>query len=121
MTIRIKNSIKPIRTITEYEEAVRTIDKLMDAKTGSMKENVLWILSILVEKYEEENFKLPKADPIEAIKFRLDQLGLGQKDLADIIGANRASEIFAKKRDLSVDMMRKLHKELSIPAEVLLG
>ena len=120
MTITIKNIVKQIKTKKDYTNALKMIDALMDAKSGSEEENMLHVLSLLVEKYEETHFSIPNHDPIEAIKFRMEQRGLTQKDIGNLIGTNRASEILSGKRRLSVEMMRMLNKELSIPAEVLL-
>lgn len=121
MSINAKEVLKPVRTKMDYVRTIKIIESLMDAKPGSEEESLLEILSILAEKYEETHFPIPNPDPVEAIKFRLEQQGMTQKDLGAIIGINRASEIFSRKRELSIDMMRKLHKSLSIPAETLLG
>ncbi|MGD0339973.1 MAG: helix-turn-helix domain-containing protein [Bacteroidota bacterium] len=80
------------------------------------------VITLLVEKYEEKHYPIPQPDPIEAIKFRMEQLGLTQKDVADIIGSkSHASEIHSGKRKLTVEMMKTLHSALGVPAESLLG
>lgn len=96
------------------------LEKLFDAKKGTPKGDELEILSLLIEQYEDKNFPIDLPDPIEAIKFRMEQLGLTQTDLANIVGhKSRASEIMNRKRKLSLDMIRQLHKNLHIPTEVL--
>lgn len=80
------------------------------------------VLSILIDKYEEEHFPIDAPDPIEAIKFRMEQLGLTRKDIAKWVGGeNRVSELFQKKRRLTVNMIRSLHRKLGVPADSLLG
>ncbi len=122
MRINIKKAIKPIKTEKEYKYALTLIEKLMDAKKGSSDSDLLNVITLLVEKYEEKYYPIPQPDPIEAIKFRMEQLGLTQKDIADIIGSkSRASEILSGKRKLTVEMMKTLHSALGVPAESLLG
>ena len=95
---------------------------LFDAKPNTLNGDLLEILETLVEAYEQKNFKIFPTDPIEAIKFRMDQLGLKQSDIAKVIGGkNRASEILNRKRELTVQMMRDLHRKFNIPAESLLA
>jgi len=113
--------IKPIRSEKEYKKALIRLEELFDAKTGTEKGDELEILSILIDNYENEHFPIDSPDPIDAIKFRMDQLGIKQKDLANIIGfKSRVSEIINKKRKLSLSMIRKLHHQLNIPTEVLI-
>ena len=113
--------IKPIRNETEYHNALNRLEKIFNAKQGTKEGDELEILSILVDKYENEHFPIDSPDPIEAIKFRMDQLGIKQNDLAKIIGfKSRVSEIINKKRKLSLTMIRKLHHQLNIPTEVLI-
>ena len=91
-----------------------------DLKPGSKESDELEILSILVEKYEDENYKIDLPDPIEAIKFRMEALGLAQSDLSEYLGyKSRASEILNKKRKLSLAMIRSLNEKLNIPLESL--
>lgn len=114
--------IKPIKTKKDYEAALKKIDRLFDAKPNSLNGDLLEVLVTLVEAYEQKNFKIFPPEPIEAIKFRMDQLGLKQSDIAKVIGGkNRASEILNRKRKLTVQMMRDLHRKFNIPAESLLG
>jgi HTH-type transcriptional regulator / antitoxin HigA len=115
-------NIKPIKTKKDYEAALKKIDMLFDAKPNTFNGDLLEILVTLVEAYEQKNFKIFPPDPIEAIKFRMDQLGLKQSDIAKVIGGkNRASEILNRKRELTVQMMRDLHRKFNIPAESLLA
>ena len=114
--------IKPIKTKKDYEAALKKINMLFDAKPNTLNGDLLEILVTLVEAYEQKNFKIFPPDPIEAIKFRMDQLGLKQSDIAKVIGGkNRASEILNRKRELTVQMMRDLHRKFNIPAESLLA
>jgi HTH-type transcriptional regulator/antitoxin HigA len=114
-------NIKPIKNKNDYTEALKRVEELWDAKAGSKESDELDILATLIEKYEEVNYFISVPDPIEAIKFRMEQLGMEQKDLAKIIGANRVSEVFNKKRSLSLNMIKLLREELNIPADSLLG
>ena len=83
---------------------------------------MLEVLVTLVEAYEEKKYKIDPPDPIEAIKFRMEQLGLQQSDLAEVLGGrNRVSEILNRKRNLTANMMRQLHKKFNVPAESLLA
>ncbi len=114
--------IKIIKTEDDYELALQEIDRLMDAEPGSPEENRLEVLALLVEIYEEEHFPIDLPDPISAIKFRMEQAGLKQKDLIPYIGSqSRVSEVLNGKRELSKEMIRKLHEGLGIPLEVLLN
>jgi HTH-type transcriptional regulator/antitoxin HigA len=115
-------TIKPIKTERDYQNALREIEKLWDAKPNTAAGDRLDVLVTLVEAYEQKRYPIAPPDPVEAIKFRMDQLGLKASDLAKILGGrNRASEVLNKKRNLTVEMMRSLHKHWSIPAESLLG
>ncbi|WP_341788774.1 MULTISPECIES: type II toxin-antitoxin system HigA family antitoxin [unclassified Rickettsia] len=110
-----------IKTEEEYNEVLREIDKLLYAPVNSAETEKLEILSLLVEDYENKHYKIEIPDPIEAINFRLEQLGLSRKDLEKSIGSrSRVSEILNKKRTLTLPMIRKLHKELHIPADILI-
>jgi HTH-type transcriptional regulator/antitoxin HigA len=79
-------SIKPIKTSYDYEKALERLEDIFDAKIGTKQGDELEILTILIEKYEKENFPIEMPDPIEAIKFRMEQLGMKQKDLAEVVG-----------------------------------
>ena len=113
--------IKPIRNEIEYQKALNRLEKIFTAKQGSKEGDELEVISILIDNYENEHFPIDSPDPIEAIKFRMDQLGIKQNDLAKIIGfKSRVSEIINKKRKLSLTMIRRLHQQLNIPTEVLI-
>lgn len=113
-------NIKPIKSEKDYEQAMERLAFIFDAKKGSKDGDELEILSILIEKYENEHFPIGYPDPIEAIKFRMEQMGLKQKDLADAVGfTSRVSEILTKKRKLTVEMIRNLSLKLNIPTEIL--
>jgi HTH-type transcriptional regulator/antitoxin HigA len=113
--------IKPIRNKTDYEKALERLEIIFDAKRGTDEGDELEILSILIDNYENQNFPIEMPDPISAINFRMEQLGLKQKDLVKSIGfKSRVSEIMNKKRKLTLDMIRKLNTDLKIPTEVLI-
>jgi HTH-type transcriptional regulator/antitoxin HigA len=113
--------IKPIKTDSDYQQALHRLEELFTAKPNTQEGDELEILGIVIEHYEEEHFQIDMPEPIEAIKFRMEQMGLEQQDLTRIIGSkSRASEILNRKRSLSLRQIRLLHKELHIPAEVLL-
>ncbi len=113
--------LKLIKNEKDYIQALERLEKIFDAKKGTKEGDELEILGILIEKYEEEYFPIDMPDPIEAIKFRMEQLDYNQNDLADLIGQkSRASEILNRKRKLSLDMIRKLSATLRIPSEVLI-
>ena len=113
-------TIKPIKTKKDYQQALERLEVIFDAKKGSNEGDELEILSMLIENYESVNFPIDLPDPIEAIKFRMEQLGYSQNDLANIMGLkSRASEILNKKRKLSLDMIRLLNDKLNIPIDVL--
>lgn len=113
--------IKPIKTEKDYQEALDFVEKLWDAKPDTPRGDRLEVMTTLVEAYEEKAYKILPPDPVEAIKFRMEQLGLSKTDVAPYLGGkNRVSEVLQRKRNLTVKMMQKLHKELEIPAESLL-
>lgn len=113
--------INIIKTEKEYEEALKELDNLLYAKENSSEVEKLEILSILVENYENKHYKIEAPDPIEAINFRIEQLGLSRKDLEKSIGSrSKVSEILNKRRPLTLSMIRKLHKNLNIPADILI-
>jgi HTH-type transcriptional regulator/antitoxin HigA len=112
--------IAPIRNNKDYQNALKRLEEIFDAKKGTELGDELEILSILIEKYENEKFPIDLPDPIEAIKFRMEQMGMKPKDLAKIVGyKSRVSEILNKKRKLSLNMIRKINETLLIPTEVL--
>jgi HTH-type transcriptional regulator/antitoxin HigA len=113
-------NITPIRNEKDYQNALERLEVIFDAKKGSKMGDELEILSILIDQYENEHFPIGMPDPIEAIKFRMEQMGMNQNDLAEIVGfKSRVSEILNKKRKLTLDMIRKLNAGLNIPTEVL--
>ena len=112
--------LKIIRNEEMYDEALAFVSSLMDAKPGSKQEEELELWSLLIEQYEKEHHPIEDPDPIEAIRFRMDQLGLHRKDLEPFIGQkSRVSEVLNWKRPLSLPMIRSLHSFLGIPAAVL--
>jgi len=114
-------TIGPIKNESDYQQALKRLELIFDAKKDSDDGDELETLGILIEKYEDEHFPIGFPDPIEAIKFRMDQMGYDQSDLANIIGLkSRASEILNRKRKLSLDMIRLLHDNLKIPTEILI-
>ena len=113
--------IKPIKTENDYIQALERFETIFDAKLGSAEGDELEVLAILIDQYENEHFPIGLPDPIEAIKFRMEQMGYNQNDLANIIGLkSRASEILNRKRKLSLEMIRQLHERLNIPTDVLI-
>lgn len=113
--------LKVIKNEKQYQEALKRLDEIFDSKKDSKTADELELLSLLIDKYESEISTIDLPDPIEAIKFRMEQLGYKQKDLAEAIGLkSRVSEILNRKRKLTIDMIRKLNATLGIPAEVLL-
>ncbi len=109
-----------LKTDKEYKKALKRFEEIFDAKEGTSIGDEAEILSILIEKYEDKHFPIDSPDPIEAIKFRMEQMGLSQKDLSEVIGyKSRVSEILKKKRKLTLDMIRKLSHYLHIPTDVL--
>ncbi len=111
---------KVIKTEKEYHAAINRLEEIFDAKKGSKNGDELELLALLIDNYEREKISIDLPDPIEAIKFRMEQLGYNQKDLTEVIGLkSRVSEILNRKRKLTLDMIRKLHETLGIPTEVL--
>lgn len=113
--------IKPIKTELDYQNALKRLEVIFDAKAGTYEGDELEILGLLIDDYENKHFPIDLPDPIEAIKFRMEQLGYTQNDLSKILGQkSRASEILNKKRKLSLEMIRKLNLILNIPTNVLI-
>lgn len=114
-------NIKPIKTKVDYRAALKEIEALMTARAGSPDGERLDILATLVEAYEKKHFHFDLPDPVEAIKFRMEQMALTPKDLVPMIGQiNRVYEVLNRKRPLTLQMIRRLHQELGIPAESLI-
>jgi HTH-type transcriptional regulator / antitoxin HigA len=113
--------IKPIRTKADYRKAMAAIERLWGAKSGTPEGDRLDVLATLIDAYETEHYPMDPPDPIEAIKFRMEQQGLSRKDLEPIIGTRtRVAEVLNGKRSLSISMIRRLHAQLGISAEVLI-
>lgn len=112
--------IKPIKNENDYQKALDRLEEIFDSKKGAKDSDELEILSILIDQYEDIVSPIEMPDPIEAIKFRMEQLGMKQKDLAEVIGLkSRVSEILNKKRKLTLEMIRRLSLALRIPTDVL--
>jgi HTH-type transcriptional regulator / antitoxin HigA len=113
--------IKPIRGKADYERALRRVEELWDSPERSAESDELDILATLVEAYEREHYPIELPDPIEAIKFRLEQKGKDSSALIGVIGQRtRVYEVMQRKRPLSLNMIRNLHEKFEIPAEVLI-
>jgi HTH-type transcriptional regulator/antitoxin HigA len=114
--------IRPIKTEADYNAALARINELMDAVPDTAEGDELDILVTLVEVYEERHYPIAPPDPIEAIVARIEELGYTRKDLEPLIGSRgRVSEVLSRKRSLSIDMIRRLHKHLRIPLESLVS
>ncbi|MGF7137953.1 helix-turn-helix domain-containing protein [Roseimarinus sediminis] len=114
--------IKAIKTEEDYNKALRRLEEIFHAPIDSPDGDEAEVLSILIEKFEDENYPVDAPDPIEAILFRMEQMKMDKKDLAKIIGyKSRVSEILSKKRKLNINMIRQLHKKMNIPYESLLN
>ena len=114
--------LRLIKTEEEYQKALKRLDKIFHSKKGSKEQEELEILVMLIQRYEDETVgEFPDPDPIEAIKFKMEQMEMSQKDLAEVIGLkSRASEILSRKRPMSINIIRKISKALSIPADILI-
>ena len=115
------DDVRPIRTKRDYETALKEAERLWGAKVGTRDGDRLDVLATLIDAYESEHYPMDPPDPIEAIKFRMEQRGLTRKDLEEIIGTRtRIAEVLNRKRGLSIAMIRRLHEHLGISAEVLI-
>jgi len=113
--------IRPIKTEADYEAALAEIEELFEAEPGTPEGDRLEVLTTLVEAYEDAHYSIPSPDPIEAIRYYMESRGLVRRDLEQYIGSRaRVSEILNRKRPLSLTMIRRLSKELGIPADVLI-
>lgn len=113
--------ISPIKTRTDYDAAMAEMRRLWGAKSGTADGDRLDVLATLLDDYEARHFPMDPPDPIEAIKFRMEQQGLTRKDLEDILGTRtRVAEVLNRRRGLSINMIRRLHEKLGISAEVLI-
>ena len=114
-------AVRPIRTEADYDAAMAEVERLWGASSGTPKGDRLDVLVTLIEAYEKKHLPIDPPDPVAAILFRMEQKGLKRKDLEPLIGSRaRVSEVLAGRRNLSLQMIRRLHKELGIPAEVLI-
>ena len=110
---------KPIRTKADYQTALAAVARLWGAKSGTSQGDRLDVLATLIEVYEARHYPMEPPDPVEAIKFRMEQQGLTRKDLETMIGTRtRIAEVLSRKRALSIAMIRRLHDKLGIPADV---
>jgi len=114
-------SLKPIRSESDYRIALAEVERLWGAKSGTPKGDRLDVLATLIDAYEAEHYPMDPPDPIEAIKFRMEQQGLTRRDLEPLIGTRtRVAEVLNGKRPLSITMIRRLHDRLGISADVLI-
>lgn len=115
-------NLKPIRNETDLQKAFVRMEELWGAQPGTASADELEVLAILIERYEDQHYPIGPSNPIEAIKFRMDQLGLSMRDLEPFIGSSgRVSEVLNAKRSLSLAMIKRLHVGMNIPYESLLG
>jgi len=113
--------LKPIRTEEDYENALAEVERLWGARSGTREGDRLDVLATLIDAYEAQHYPMDPPDPIEAIKFRMEQQGLTRKDLEPLIGTRaRVTEVLNRKRSLSIEMIRRLHDRLGISADVLI-
>jgi HTH-type transcriptional regulator / antitoxin HigA len=113
---------KVIKTEEEYNQAIKRLEVIFDASADSAEGDEAELLAVLIENYENEHYPIDAPDPIEAIKFRMEQMDMDNNDLAKVIGyKSRVSEIFNRKRKLTLKMIRNLHEKLKIPYESLIA
>ena len=118
----MKMDLKILKTKNDYEKALNKIEIIFDAKPNTVEGDEFELLSLLIDKYEEEYFPIDLPHPIEAIKFRMDQMGLKQKDLVSCFGdIARVSDVLNLKRKLNLNYIRKLHEKLHIPLDALVS
>jgi HTH-type transcriptional regulator/antitoxin HigA len=117
----MNDELKPIRSEADYERSLAEVERLWGAKSGTPEGDRLDVLATLVDAWESQHYPMDSPDPIEAIKFRMEQQGLTRKDLEPMIGTRtRVAEVLNRKRGLSISMIRRLHARLGIAAEVLI-
>ena len=115
------STIKPIRTVADYQQALTRIERIFDATPDTPEFDELDVLTTLVQAYDAVHYPIPDPDPIEYIKYKMQEQGLRQRDLAEWLGGeSRVSEVLNRKRKLTAKMMKALHKHLGLSAEVLL-
>jgi len=114
--------LKLIKSKKEYQKSLNRLDEIFHSKKGTKENEELEVLVLIIQKYEEETVgQFPDPDPVEAIKFKMEQMDMSQKDLGELIGLkSRASEILSRKRPMSINIIRKLSIALSIPADILI-
>lgn len=113
--------IRPIKTDADYQAALEEIERLFDAAPDTPEGDRLEVLTTLVEAYEDKHYAVPLPDPIEAIEYHMESRGLSRRDLEPYIGSRgRVSEVLNRRRPLTIEMIRRLHAALGIPAEVLI-
>lgn len=114
-------NIKLIKSEEDYQASLKRLESIFDAEPDTQEDDQLEVVSFLIDAYEKEHFPIEAPDPIEAVKFRMEQLGIKQKDLAEVLGfKSRVSEVLSRKRKLTLEMIRNLHKRLNIPSNVLI-
>src|ERR1700704_2202310 len=117
----MRNNVKPIRTKKDYEAALAEVERLWGTKSGTPGGDRLDVLATLIDAYEAAHYPMDPPDPIEAIKFRMEQQGLTRRDLEPLIGTRtRVADVLNRRRSLSIGMIRRLHQALGISAEVLI-
>jgi HTH-type transcriptional regulator/antitoxin HigA len=115
------DDLKPIRTKADYKRALAEVERLWGARSGTAEGDRLDVVATLIDAYETVHYPMDPPDPVEAIKFRMEQQGLSRKDLEPLIGTRtRVAEVLNRKRSLSISMIRRLHDHLGISAEVLI-
>lgn len=113
--------LKPIRNEADYEAALAEVERLWGARSGTLEGDRLDVLATLIDVYEAKHHPIDPPDPVDAIRFRMEQQGLSHKDLEPMIGPrNRVADVLNRKRGLSIEMIRRLHERLGISAEVLI-
>lgn len=119
---KIRAEIKPIKTEKQYEDSLKIIDSLIDCREGSEEAEVLELVSILVGDYEDKYYKIEAPDPIEAIKYEMEERGLKQKDLVQYFGSKEmVSQVLNRKRPMSLKIIKNLYQHFGISAETLLA
>lgn len=114
-------NIKKIKTKKDYAEALALFEKVFHSKEGTKDGDLAEVLALLIEDYENRMFPIQAPDPIDAIKYRMEQQNLSKKDIGEILGfTSRVSDIFSGRRKLTVDMIRNLHEKLNIPLAALI-
>src|ERR1051325_716855 len=117
----MKSELKPIRNKADYKRALLEVERLWGARSGTPAGDRLDVVATLIDAYESKQFPMDPPDPIEAIKFRMEQQGLTRKDLEPLSGTRpRVAKVLTRRRNLSIGMIRRLHERLGIPADILI-